>query len=374
MPPHMTILLIDSDPVSISTVEYLHKQHGEVIKVVAVARDFNEGVKAIQKTAPMVVVLHVSELEKGIEETKLLLSTFPHISVFVTAAKEHTDWILSLMRAGAIEYLFHPLEPSELADALQKVGRLWFPKVEPEKKRGKIISVFNPVGGMGTTTVAVNLAAALATGGQKVALVDLNLFSGDVSSFLDINPTYTLSSVTSNITRMDANFLMTVMEKHASGMYVLTEPLEVDETCNITPEHIRRILGFLGEVFPFVIVDTGGQMEGCNTAVFETSHHILYTTVLNLPSLKNTKRYIAAMERKGFQKGRVKLIVNRFSPKADIHVEDAEKVLDWKVFISIPNEYADVVESINKGIPIVTLSPRSAVSKAIVRLADMLKG
>ena len=374
MPPHMTLLLIDSDPESIKTVEYLHKQHGDIIKVLAIAHDFNEGVKAIQKTAPMVVILHVSELEKGIEEIKLLLSSFPRISVFVTAAKENTGWVLSLMRAGAIEYILHPLEPSDLKDALQKVGRLWFPKVEPEKNLGKIISVYNPVGGMGTTTMAVNLAAALAKDGQKVALVDLNLFSGDVATFLDINPTYNLSSVTNNITRLDVNFLMSVMEKHSSGMYVLTEALDVDETSTITPEHLRRLLGFLGEVFPFVVVDVGGYIEGCSAAVFEMSQHILYTAVLNLPSLKNTKRYIAALERKGFQKGRVKLLVNRYSPKADIRIEDAEKVLDWKVFMSIPNEYVSVVESINKGVPIVTLSPRSAVSKAIVQLAEMLKG
>ena len=130
---------------------------------------------------------------------------------------------------------------------------------------------------------------------------------------------------------------------------------------------------FGGEIFSFVVVDVGGHIDGCTAAVFEMSQHILYTTVMNLPALKNTKRYISAMERKGFLKGKVKLLVNRYASKADIRIEDAEKILDWKIFMSIPNEYADVVDSINKGVPIVKLSPRSPVSKAIVQLSEMLK-
>ena len=238
---------------------------------------------------------------------------------------------------------------------------------------GKIISVYYPTGGMGTTTVAVNLAASLALEGTKVALVDLNLFSGDISTFLDVNPTYTLSSVTSNIDRLDANFLMSVMTRHSSGPFVLTEPVEVDDAISITPEQVQRILKFLKGVFNYVVVDCGGQLAGCNMAVFESSDLILFTTALSLPALKNTKRYLTALERKGFHRDRVKLVVNRFLQKADIQIKDAEKVLGVTVFQIIPNDYMEVVTSINKGIPVVTMSPRSAVSKAIMNLAELVK-
>lgn len=373
MSPHMTILLIDSAPASISALEALQKQYGDVLKVVSVVDSYLEGLKVIQRTSPMVVILHVNDLEQGIREVSYIVSTFPRVSVFVTADNDTTEWVLGLMRAGAIEYLFHPMQVPALRDAIQKVGRLWLPVSENVKAKGKVITVYNPLGGMGTTTIAVNLATCLAAGDSKVALIDLNLFSGDVATFLNINPTYTLSSVTKNISRLDSNFLMSVMTQHSSGMCVLTEPLDVDESSDITPEQLSRILHVLSEMFSYVIIDTGGYVAGCNTAVFEASDHILYNTVMNLPALKNTKRYIANFERKGFQKGKVKLLVNRYIPRADISIEDAQKVLDWKVFHSIPNEYKDVVESINKGAPIVTLYPRSAVSKAIVSLSEMLK-
>lgn len=373
MPPHMTILIIDNEPTSVGTVETLQKQYGDVVRVVAVASSFLEGLKAIQKTNPMVVILHVDDLEKGIKEVSYIVSTFPRMSVFVTANNETTEWVLGLMRAGASEYLFHPLQIQPLRDAIQKLGRLWLPANEDAVKRGQIITVYNPLGGMGTTTIAVNLATCLAQGNEKVALIDLNLFSGDVATFLNINPTYTLSSVTKNISRLDANFLMSVMTQHPAGMYVLTEPLEVDESSEITQEQLSRILHVLGEVFSYVIIDTGGHIVGCNTVVFEASDHILYNTVLNLPGLKNAKRYIASFERKGYQKGRVKLIVNRYIPRTDISIQDAEKVLEWKVFHTIPNEYKDAVDAINKGTPIVKLYPRSPVSKAVVHLAELFR-
>lgn len=373
MPPHISLVIIDSDSASRAAMEAMLKPFGETVRLTASIADLAEGLKAIQTTNPMVVIIEVKDIDQGVQDVKTILSRFPRISVFVTSVEQSTDWILRSMRAGAIEYLLKPVESSELGEAMQKVGRLWAPKPAELEKLGKIISVYNPIGGMGTTTIAVNLAASLSEGNDKVALVDLNLFSGDIASFLDFNPKYTLSSVTTNISRLDANFLMSVMTRHSSGIYVLTEPQGVDEASDITPEQIRRVLAFLKEVFAYVVIDTGGQLAGCNMTVFENSDHVLYNTVLSLPALKNTKRYLAAMESKGLRQGRVLLVVNRYLPKADIRVEDAEKVLGRKILLTLPNEYSDVVASINKGIPLVKLMPKSPVSKSFTRLAELVK-
>jgi pilus assembly protein CpaE len=154
---------------------------------------------------------------------------------------------------------------------------------------------------------------------------------------------------------------------------VLTEPIGVEEVSGITPEQVSRMLQFMKKTFDYLVIDTGGYLAGNNLAVFEHADHILFNTVLSLPALKNTKRYLAAIERHGFNRDRLKLIVNRYIPKADIRVEDAERTLGFKVFIAIPNEYSEVVGSINKGIPMVKLYPRSSVSKAVIKLAEMLK-
>ena len=374
MPPHISIAIINSNDVSIKATEALLKQLGDSVKVMGTATNFNEGMRVIQFTNPMVVILEINDAATGVDQIKQILTRFPRISVFVTSAQQSPALILSAMRAGAIEYLLEPVEFADLSEALHKVGRLWVATPTEAPKEGKIISVYNPIGGMGTTTVAVNLAAAIAAANEKVALVDLNLFSGDVASFLDVNPTYTLSSVTNNIARLDASFLMSVMTKHSSGVYVLTEPLEVDETLDITSEQIFRVLALLKGVFSYVVIDTGGSIAGCNHPTFESSDHVLFNTVLSLPALKNAKRYLTALERKGLRKDKVKLIVNRYLPRADIRIEDAEKVLDHKVFLTIPNEYKDVIASINKGMPVVDLTPRSPFSRAMVNLYELLKG
>lgn len=373
MPPHMSVLIIHPDRDTRRTIEGILEPFSDIVKIVGSVSDLAEGTKAIQQSLPTVVILGVSDIERGVAEIKQVLTLSPRISVFVTAREKSSDWILKLMRAGATEYFLEPLEAADLKEALQKLGRIWLRPIAPAAPTGKIITIYNPVGGMGTTTVAVNLAANLSAENGKVALIDLNLFSGDVSSFLDLNPTYTLSSVTSNITRLDASFLKSVMTRHSSGVYVLTEPSEVEECINITPEQVHRLLGFFRGVFDFVILDTGGHMAGANITCFENTDILVFNTVLNLPALKNTKRYLTALARLGLSRNKIKLLVNRYQSNADIKVADAERVLDFPVFHTIPNEYRDVIASINKGIPVVTLYPRSNVSKAISKLATELK-
>jgi pilus assembly protein CpaE len=373
MPPHISLVIIDSDNTAREAIEATLKPFSETIAITGSVDKFSDGARIIEKNSPNVVILEVNDIQRGIQEVQFITSKFPRTSVIVSSAEKSSDWILSLMRAGAVEYMLRPITQEELKQALQKVGRFFFAKPAQETPIGKIISVYYPTGGMGTTTVAVNLAACLASEGTKVALVDLNLNSGDISTFLDVNPTYTLSSVTNNIDRLDANFLMSVMTRHPSGPFVLTEPVEVDEAISITPEQVQRILDFLRGVFTYVVVDCGGQLAGCNMAIFESSDLILFTTALSLPALKNSKRYLSAMERKGFHRDRVKMVVNRYLQKADIQIKDAEKVLGITVFQIIPNDYLEVVTSINKGTPVVKMSPRSPVSKAIMNLAELVR-
>ena len=373
MPAQFSIVIIDKDKLSREFIVSTLSPYADSITLAGSVDKLTDSVCAVQKAVPNVVFLGVEDIQQGIKDVQYITGKYPMVSVIACSSEKNSEWILALMRAGAVEYLLHPITQEELKQSLQKVGRFLFKTPSEEPPAGEILAVYNPIGGMGTTTVAVNLAAALAEGGTKVALVDLNLGSGDVNTFLNVDQTYTLSAVTSNIERLDANFLMSVMTRHASGPFVLTEPLEVDEAVSITPQQVERTLEFLKGIFRYVIVDCVGQLAGCNMAIFGSSDLILFTTILSLPALKNTKRYRTAMERKGFGSDRTKLVINRYLPKSDIQIEAAEKVLGWSVYQSIPEENTAVVDSINKGMPVVKLLPRSPVSKAIQRLADRVK-
>lgn len=370
----VNIALIDSDRGALLTIEEMLHPYADRLNICISTANFASALDNIQEFAPRIVILGVSDLAQGIEQVNAIHSSSPRSSIFVVSPEKNSDWILGLMRAGAIEYLLKPLEKSDLFEAIQKASKLWQGNVsEDVTKTGKVVTLYNPIAGMGTTTIAVNLAVALARDGKKVALVDLNLFSGDVATFLDVTPKYTLTSVTNNLSRLDASFLMSVMTQHTSGVYLLGEPLEVDDTFGITPEQIHKMLEFLKGVFNYIVVDAGGQMVGTNDAVFRSSNVIIYNTILNLPSLKTAKRYLAAFDKRQIPRDKIKVLVNRFLPKSDIKVQDAEKVLDRKLLLTIPNEYNDVNDSINKGVPVVSLYPRSNVSKAVSTLADLVK-
>ena len=145
----------------------------------------------------------------------------------------------------------------------------------------------------------------------------------------------------------------------------------VADTAGTTRDRLYGEAEFAGR--EFIVIDTGGSLIGCNTATFESSDYVLFNTVFSLPSLKNAKRYLAALDKRGVRKDRLKLIVNRYLSRADIKIEDAEKVLGYKVLLAIPNDYNEVIASINKGLPVVNSAPRSPVSKSIVQLAELLK-
>jgi len=371
MSPALTIVIIDPDRESRKSIESIVSPYSDKIVINGSVDNIQDGLRSIQSTHSIVTILAVNNLEQGILDIQSIFSVAPRNTVFVTTSEKNPDWILKLMRAGAQEYLLKPLDSNDLLEALQKAGRLHIdrnPKKEPVAN-GKVISVYNPIGGMGTTTIAVNLAAALAQKSDKVALVDLNFFSGDAAIFLDLNPRYTLTSLTANVSRLDDNFLMSVMARHSSGVYLLSDPLDVDEAVGITPEQIGRILVFLKSIFEYVVIDTGGPLHGINQLTFENSTRIIYNTILSLPALKNAHRYMVAMQKHGVEQRKIMILVNRYLSRSDIKIADAEKILGQKIFMTIPNEYADVNDSINRGKPLVNLYPRSPVSKAIVDIA-----
>lgn len=372
MKPKISIVLLESDCNARKDIAGTLKSCDGEVGILATTDDFQEGIKFIRAGNPQIVILEVKEVEQGVRECAFIVSHFPQTTEIVTATEKNPDWILRLIRAGASEYLTKPIAAAELVAAINKISRRYDQQSEQGSNKGSVISVYNPSGGIGTTTIAVNLAATLAAEGEKVVLADLNLFSGDVTTFLDLAPRYTLASVMAERGRVDANFLRSVIVSHSSGVQVLSGPTDLGEADMILPELLQEVIAVLRTLFRYTIIDTGGQLFGCNLATFNSSDRILFTTLLNLPALNNAKRYLAAMGNEGFDAARVKLLINRCIPKDDIKVVDAEKILATSSYLTVPNAFMDVKTSINKGVPLVICSPRSPIKKAMDDLARQL--
>jgi pilus assembly protein CpaE len=370
----ISTVIIDRDTDTLNTLSKFIKNLGDHASVEGIATDFEGGYELIHKKKPLVVIMEVvvDEMERSLERIKMIVTRFPQVSVFAICEDKTSDSILKVMRAGAAEYLLKPVSEVDLTSALQKLGRLWVAKA-PEPEGGQLLTFFSPKGGVGVTTLAINVAVHLqAATGQPTIIVDLDLEAGDVTTFLNLKPTYTISDVTANMTRLDKSFLQGVITKHESGVYVLAEPLRIEEGVSVTGEEIRKVLGLLKSMFRYVVIDTEAGLNDRTKAVLEMSDMIFLIFVMSLPGIKNVQRYLTYFEKLGVRKDKLNLLVNRYLKKGDIHIEDAEKILKHRIFWSIPNEHGTAIASLNKGVPISEFDPKSKLNLAIKELAAPL--
>ena len=196
--------------------------------------------------------------------------------------------------------------------------------------------------------------------------MDLN--AGDVTTFLNMKPSYTISDVTTNISRLDRSFLQGVIARHESGISVLAEPQRVEEAVSISGEDVKKVLSLLKSMFKYIIIDAESISTRTNIAL-EMSDYIFVVFYMSLPGIKNMQRHLTYLSKMGLGRDRVKLIANRVVKKSEIKVEDAEKVLNYPIFWTIPNDYETTMACLNKGVPISVGAPRSQLNISLKDLA-----
>jgi pilus assembly protein CpaE len=375
MSQNISIVIIDSDPESVNSLVKYITNLGDHAVVDGVANSFETGFELVHKKRPMVVIMDICQgSDADIEKIRTILERFPQTSIFASCEDKSSDTILKAMRAGATEYLLKPVTEMDLGSALQKLGRLWIVKPAHETETGRIFTLFSPKGGVGVTTIAVNLATNIhELTGKPTVLVDLDLDAGDVTTLLNLKPSYTISDVTANISRLDKSFLKGVITKHESGIFVLAEPHKVEEGVSVPGADIRKVLELLKTMFNYIVIDTQSVLDERTVTVIGMSDVLFLTFVLSLPGIKNIQKYLDYFDKAGIVQ-RVRLVVNRYLKRGEIKVEDAEKVLHKRIAWSIPNDYDDAMTSLNKGMPLGMCIPKSPINLAIKDFARTLIG
>ena len=314
--------------------------------------------------------------DKTFAQIHNVISTSPHTEVFLTATRHDSDILLQAIRAGVKEFIPQPIQEDELRQAFRRCkDRKREQKPKETMEGGKIINIIGGKGGVGTTTIAVNLASSLLDAGQEhsVALVDLNPQFGDVALFLDIAPTHTFGDITKNISRLDPTFLMSVLSRHSSGLYVLPSANLIEEIGVLTAESAVKTLDLLRSTFDYVVVDSGHSLDDITIATLNMSSSVFIVTSLTLPILRNTKRFLDIFTDLGQQADATKVIVNRYQAKnVDVSLKDLENVLKQKPYWMIPNDYFTALGAINKGEPISMMAKRSDIAKSFAKLAESL--
>jgi len=342
------------------------------VKLVSVAQNTDEGYGTIKTTKPDVLILglpkEAEQMWGFIEKIKL---EFPETAIFVTSTIKTPELVISAMRAGAQEFLSQPIDSGELKKAIEKVVKIKEQtKTQPGTGGGRIISVFSKKGGLGVTTLTVNLGIALSQmANEKTALVDLDLQLGDVSSFLNLSPDYSILDACNEDGGVDAVKLQSCMFRHESGVFVLAEPKNPAESENISSSQINQILKLLKSMFSYVLVDTPHTFDSKTLEAFELSDQILVMVVPNVSSIRAAKKALGVFKDLGYVRDKVRVIANRVSKKDPIKAEEIEKTLHHPVSWVLPNNYPVVIEAINSGIPLLDHQADSDVAKSIRDLA-----
>jgi pilus assembly protein CpaE len=324
---------------------------------------------------PQLMIIDVDlDQNKTLSHIQAIRSTAPTTEIFVTASSTDADVLLNVLRTGVQEFLPQPFHKEDLYQAIQRFEERYKRSHPLPTKRGRLINVMGSKGGVGTTTIAINLAVSLQElhPASSVVLVDLNLQCGDVALFLDLKPIHTFGDITSDPSRLDETFLTSILSRHASGLYLLPAAERVEELNEWTLECVERSLELLQGMFDYIILDSGHLFDDITATILNRPSTLLLVSTLTLPVVRNTKRLVSLLLDLNFSAEHIKLIVNRYKSKQEISLQDFEESLQQKPFCIIPNDYITASNSINKGKTLSGAYKQAKITKSINKLAIYL--
>lgn len=341
------------------------------VRVEAEAADHETGYQLVNQLKPAIVIFDLGNPpDPGLDVVERLLIASPQSAIFVTADGQRAETILRAVRAGAQEFLARPVGKKELTDAIQRIARQRALAVAGPAARGKVITLFGSKGGRGTTVIALNLAVALArSSGAPVVAVDLDLQAGDLSLLLSLKPSYTIYDAVSNMERIDALFLKSLLCDHPSGVSLLAAPQRIEESDRILPLQISQLLSLLKASFPYVVVDTAPTYDERNLAALDAADELLLVAAPDFSSLYHTQRCLDLFDRLAYSPDKIKILLNRCPSATGKATRMARDVLDRAILWEFPEDGA-VMASLIAGEPLIRSGKPSALAARFMALAE----
>ena len=391
MADQIRVLVVDDIP---ETRDHLTKllSFESDIDVVGAAASGREAIEMATKLNPDVVLMDINMPDMdGIAATEQLSATVPTAAVVMMSVQGEADYLRRSMLAGAREFLVKPFSSDELTASIRQVHArerdkasriaattpLVRPPAEPApaargpSELGQVVAVFSPKGGVGRTTVAVNLAVAAATElGKKVVIVDGSFQFGDVGVLLNLNPrSKSIADLVPELEAGDLDSLDTFVIKHSSGVKALLAPPSPEMAELVTPAGIKRIIEALRIDHDLVVVDCTAYFNDTTLAILDVADIILTMLSLEITSIKNMRLFLEVAEQLGYEAGKVRLVLNRADSALGIRVADVEHSIGRKVDETIVSDGRSVVYALNRGVPFFLSNKEAQVSQDILRLA-----
>ncbi len=343
--------------------------------------------EVIQASMPdLVIVTLDANKEKALQMIGQLSVEHPKLPI-LTISNDHQALLQSLQR-GAKYFLTHPVGLEDMLSALRRAlgesgGEVQVGGNTSARQTGasSMIAVLGSRGGVGTTTLAVNLAATLAADPTNAAaLIDLDLALGDADIALEVNgfENISIADLARNIERLDMNFLRRAMAKHEpSGLSILRHPLEIAEGGIVHEQHVERILNLLKISYTHLVLDLSKSLLPTDLMGLRMADTILLVAQLELASLRNVVRLIHCLGGEENLADKVRVVINRQgadSVEEGISLKKAEEVIGKPIFWQVPNDTKSVIGARVAGHPLVKYAPKSRVQQSIYGLAQALYG
>lgn len=339
-----------------------------VVLDAAVARLLPHASRPTTGDPELIVVIISPDIERGLSVLRGIRRA-TQAPLFAVGPAIDPKLLLRTLREGAQEYLDESNLPEELAAAIDRL------KAEQTGNRsaGKIVALAGAAGGCGCSTLSVNVAAALAKGAGGCILLDLNSEAGDLSSLVDLRPTYTLADLCRNAGRLDRSLLEGALVRHASGIRLLGAPPRLMDAASVTVDGVRQILSLSTELAPFVVADLGRSFRRESSLAATQADEVWLVLRLDFTSLRNARRLLDHFKEGGLDADKVRVVVNRYRQPSEIPLPDAEAALGMKISRFVIDDAKTVNRANNNGSPVVIEAPSAKVSVQMADLAAKLR-
>lgn len=369
------VVLVDPNEESRQSLQRLLGGLGSIWLAEAFA-SYQAAASSLAELAPdLTLVVLDSDADQGVALIQAVVRDRPESIVLPASRSRDSDLILRSIRAGAREFLTLPADLDELLGAIHRLVPDSRSSGTSARRGSQVVAIAGAAGGIGCTTLAVNLATNLAAEpDSSVALADFDLLLGAVDICLDIIPDQTLMQVVQNVDRLDLTLLKRTLTRHVSGLHVLPHPVAMEDVARIDPEALRRAVGLLKAAYQTVIIDTSKALQASDFIAFEMADTILLVIQLELSCLRNSARLLQLFRQYEGMAERVRVVVNRAELSvSEISLKKAEETLNLPASFQIPNAFRAFSRSQARGVPIEMEAPGSKAHQAILEIARGLR-
>lgn len=340
--------------------------------VAAVLPEASGAMGLLADLKPDLIFLDITrDRSAGIQALKQVVCALDQARVFLIDPGTHPKTILEGFRNGACDII---VPESNGRQILSRVRQALL-RIDDSLHQGRVLTLFSLKGGVGVTSLSLNLADLIREAtGSKVLFLDLNLFIGDVTAYLDIAPDFTPFELVQDLERMDRDLLFSSLFCHESGLYILTARDEINDADAVTGKDVARMIRFLQDHFDYIVVDACHQFSQQTLDAISCSDMLLALVIQSVPSAKGVQKTLEFLRDIDFKPETLKIVLNRYLKRSEFQKPDLERVFNQEISFVLDNDTAVMTKAVGKGVFLRQAAPGAKLTRQIRHMAASLTG